>query len=415
MIRPLELFIGLRYTRAKRRNHFISFISLISLVGVALGVWALITVLSVMNGFEKELRSKILGVASHVTLTGQGRPLYGWRTLGERIASQPHVVADAPYVLGQGMLSHEGAVSGAMIRGVLPDRELQVAGLADKFVSGQFNDLVAGEYGIILGQDLAYALNASVGSKVTVITPEGQVGPTGMLPRLKRFTVVGVFNVGMYAYDSTLAFVHLEDAAKLYRTGEGVTGLRIKIDDVFAAPRVRYGLDGLLQGAYDIRDWTMDNANFFRALRTEKIIMFIILMMIILVAAFNIVSTLIMLVTDKQADIAILRTLGFSPGSIMGVFLVQGSVIGVVGVLLGGIMGIATALNIHVIVPFIEHLFGYQFLAADVYEISEVPSDMRWSDVSLITCAGLAMCLLMTLYPAWRASRTQPAEALRYE
>ncbi len=415
MIRPLELFIGLRYTRAKRRNHFISFISLTSLLGVALGVWALITVLSVMNGFEKELRSRILGVAAHAVATEVGDWLGDWRAAARRLAGVPEVVATAPFILGQGMLAHRRAVSGALVRGVLPDLEARVADIGGKFTAGRLSNLRRGGYGIALGRDLADRLNVGLGSKVTLITPQGQIGPTGMLPRLKRFTVVGIFEIGMYDYDSALAFVHLDDAAKLYRTGGRVSGLRLRLSDVFLAPRLRGRLADLLGEQFYVRDWTMDHANFFRALKIEKTAMFIILLLIVAVAAFNIVSTLVMLVTDKQADIAILRTLGLSPAGIMGVFVIQGSLIGTIGVAVGGVLGVLTALNIETIVPAIERLFDYQFLAADVYYISELPSDMRWDDVGLITGVGLMLSLLATLYPAWRAARIQPAEALRYE
>lgn len=415
MIRPLEVFIGLRYTRAKRRNHFISFISLTSLLGVALGVWALITVLSVMNGFEKELRQRILGVTAHAVVTQVGDWLSDWRGAARRLERVPEVVAGAPFILGQGMLAHRRTVSGVLVRGVLPDREARVVDLSGHFVSGRLADLRPGGFGIVLGRELADRLNVAVGGKVTLITPQGQVTAAGLLPRLKRFTVVGIFEVGMFDYDSALAFIHLDDAARLYRTGGRVSGLRLRLTDVFLAPRLRGFLADLLGEDYYVRDWTMDHANFFRALKIEKTAMFIILLLIVAVAAFNIVSTLVMLVTDKQADIAILRTLGLSPAGVMAVFVVQGSVIGASGVLLGGVLGVLTALNIETIVPAIERLFNYRFLAADVYYISELPSDMRWTDVGLITGVGLLLSLLATLYPAWRAARIQPAEALRYE
>ncbi|HEC13266.1 MAG TPA: lipoprotein-releasing ABC transporter permease subunit [Acidiferrobacteraceae bacterium] len=415
MIRPLEVFIGLRYTRAKRRNHYISFISLTSMLGVALGVWALITVISVMNGFEKELRGRILGVASHATVTGLSGSLSRWRETAAEIAGQDHVVAQAPYIKGQGMVTKGRDAHGVLVRGILPDRERKVADIAGKLTQGRLDALKAGKYGIILGSELAFALNAVLGSKVTLITPQGQVSPTGMLPRIKRFTVVGIFEIGMYDYDSALVFIHLSDAAKLYRTGKRVTGLRLKLDDIYAAPQVRRALIKNLRAGYLVRDWTLEHANFFRALRIEKTAMFVILLLIVAVAAFNIVSTLVMMVTDKQSDIAILRTLGLSPARVMGVFMVQGCVIGIIGILVGGIFGVITALNVETIVPFIEGIMGHKFLEADVYYISDLPSDMRWSDVITILSTGLVMSLLATLYPAWRASRTQPADALRYE
>lgn len=415
MIRPVELFIGLRYTRAKRHNHFISFISLTSMLGITVGVWALITVLSVMNGFEKELRTRILSVASHVTVTGPRGWMADWRTTAAVIKRHPNVVGEAPYILGQGMLSHGKEVSGAIIRGVLPAAEATVSEIKDKFKAGGLDELRPGRFGIVLGNELAWKLNLQVGAKVTVITPQGQVTPAGLLPRLKRFTVVGIFEVGMYEYDSGLALVHLDDAAKLYRTVGRISGLRLKLDDIYRAPRVSRELGRMLGDDYRIRDWTQEHSNFFRALRIEKTAMFIILLLIVAVAAFNIVATLVMVVTDKQSDIAILRTLGMSPASVMGVFMVQGTVIGIIGTLLGGATGVVTAVNVENLVPFIEGLFNIKFLAADVYYISDLPSDMRWSDVITITGASFVMGLLATIYPAWRAARTQPVEALRYE
>jgi lipoprotein-releasing system permease protein len=415
MIRPLELFVGLRYTRAKRRNHFISFISLTSMFGITIGVWALISVLSVMNGFQKELRTRILGVAAHATVSGPSGWLGDWKTATIRIARNPEVEGQAPYISGQGMLARGRAVSGAVIRGILPEDEDMVSDIARKMVDGKLSDLKPGSFGIVLGSDLAWKLNAQVGSKVTLISPEGQVTPAGLMPRLKRFTVVGLFRVGMYEYDSGFAMINMEDAAKLFRTGHRVSGVRLRLKDIYDAPRVHRQLAKSLGPAYAVTDWTQQHANFFRALKTEKTVMFVILSLIVAVAAFNIVSTLVMVVTDKQADIAILRTLGMSPRSIMGVFMVQGTVIGIVGTLIGGCIGVITALNIETLVPWIEHLFHVKFLSPDVYYISELPSDMRWSDVITVTCASFVMGLLATLYPAWRASRTQPADALRYE
>lgn len=415
MIRPFELFIGLRYTRAKRRNHFISFISLISMAGIALGVTALITVLSVMNGFEKELRTRILGVASHVTITGPGERLPGWRGLLEQARNTPHVVDGAPYVMGQGMVTRGKSVSGVLVRGVLPEHEPRVSDFSGKMVAGSLDALKPGEFGIILGREIAWKLDADIGSQVSLLVPQGQVTPAGLVPRLRRFTVVGIFEIGMYDYDSGLVLTHLEDAARLYQLRDEVTGLRLKLDDIYQAPRVGRQLDAALGGEYRVRDWTREHANFFRALKIEKTAMFVILLLIVAVAAFNIISTLVMVVTDKRADIAILRTLGVSPRSVMGIFMVQGTVIGVVGTLLGVVGGVALAMNVDVVVPFIERLFNTSFLAADVYYISELPSDMRWSDVARIGSAAFAMSFLATIYPAWRAAQTQPAEALRYE
>lgn len=415
MFQPLELFIGLRYTRAKRRNHFISFISLTSMLGVALGVMALITVLSVMNGFEKELRERILGMASHATVTGLDGRLQNWRTLNDRIAERNDVMASAPYIQQEAMLAQGRNVSGAVIRGVLPSFEETVSDVGQHMVRGNMEGLHAGEYGIVLGRELAFALGVGMGDKVTVITPQAAVTPAGILPRLRRFTVVGLFEVGMYEYDRATAFIHLEDAARLFQMDDAVSGLRLKMEDLFQAPWLSNALTRDLGSGYWVRDWTQQHANFFRAVKTEKTVMFIILLLIVAVAAFNIVSTLVMVVTDKQADIAILRTLGLSPGKVMLVFMIQGTVIGLIGTLLGVIGGVSLALNVETIVPAIEQLFNTKFLAPDVYYISELPSDMQISDVVRIALVAFLLTILATLYPAWRASQTQPAEALRYE
>ncbi|MDR2239129.1 MAG: lipoprotein-releasing ABC transporter permease subunit [Zoogloeaceae bacterium] len=410
-----ELFIGLRYTRAKRRNHFISFISLISMCGIALGVTALIVVLSVMNGFQKELRTRILGVASHVQISGADGELAVWQQVADQAARHKAVRAAAPYVTAQGMLSFDQVVRGALVRGVLPDAEEQVADFNRHMLSGSMRQLRAGEFGIILGAELARALHVFVGDKVTLIAPQGLVTPAAILPRLKQFTVVGLFEVGMYEYDSGLALIHLADAQALYRMEDRVSGVRLKLDDLFAAPGVARELMPLIDADVYIADWTRSHANFFRAVQIEKNVMFIILLLIVAVAAFNIVSTLVMAVTDKESDIAILRTLGASPGSIMQVFIVHGALIGVIGLALGLAGGIALALNIDVVVPAIERLFNTQFLAKEVYYISELPSDLQWRDVGVIAAVSFLLTLLATLYPSWRASRVNPAEALRYE
>lgn len=415
MIRPFELFVGLRYTRAKRRNHFISVISLISILGIAIGVTALITVLSVMNGFQKELRARILSIASHVTVTEDNERLADWEAVGERLKAGSHVVAYAPYVMGQGMLARGRAVSGVAIRGVLPAREGGVSDVANKMKAGSLQALVPGEFGIVIGRELAWTLDAEIGTQIALVIPQGQVTPAGLIPRLKRFTVVGIFEIGMYEYDSGLALIHIEDAARLYQLGNNVTGIRLKLDDIYAAPYVAARLQEELKGDYRVRDWTREHANFFRALKIEKTVMFVILLLIIAVAAFNIISTLVMVVTDKRADIAILRTLGVSPRSIMGIFMVQGTIIGVFGTLLGVVGGVALALNVETLVPWLEHTFNMSFLSADVYYISELPSDMHWVDVARIAAVSFFMSLIATIYPAYRAARTQPAEALRYE
>lgn len=415
MIRPFELFVGLRYTRAKRRNHFISFISLISMLGIALGVTALITVLSVMNGFERELRDRILSVASHVTITGPNERLADWTGVEQKIAQEPRVIGRAPYILGQGMLARGKAVSGVIIRGVVPAEEPQVSELDKKMVSGKLTALVPGEFGIILGRELAWKLDADIGTRISLVIPQGQVTPAGLLPRLKRFTVVGIFEIGMYEYDSALALIHLQDAQRLYEMPGEVSGVRLKVNDVYAAPAVGRALSKRLGDDYRVRDWSQEHVNFFRALKIEKTVMFVILLLIVAVAAFNIISTLVMVVTDKESDIAILRTLGVSARSVMGIFMVQGTIIGLIGTLLGVVGGIALASNVETVVPFLERVFHTSFLSADVYYISELPSDMRWHDVVQIAVASFAMSLVATLYPAWRASQTQPAEALRHE
>lgn len=415
MFNPLELFIGLRYTRARRRNQFVSFISLSSMLGIALGVTALITVLSVMNGFEKELRERILGMVAHATVLGGDGPLQDWRGVAEQAEAHPHVEGVAPFINGEVMITRGGEVSGTMIRGILPAEEGNVSRVTDSLVTGSADALEAGAYRIVLGSALARILGVGVGDMVTVVTPEARATVAGIVPRVKRFEVAGTFHIGMYEYDRGLALIHLEDAATVLRLGEGVTGLRLQFDDLMAAPWLSRELALTMEGNYRVRDWTREHASFFRAVQTEKTVMFVILTLIIAVAAFNIVSTLVMVVNEKRADIAILRTLGASPGTILRIFVIQGAIIGVFGTLLGTVGGVLLAMNVESIVPAIESLIGQQFLAADVYYISDLPSDMRWQDVYRISGVALVLSLLATLYPAWRASRTEPAEALRYE
>ncbi len=415
MFRPIELFVGLRYTRAKRRNHFISFISLTSMIGIALGVTALVTVLSVMNGFEEELRTRILGMASHASVSGVDGRLEDWATVAREVERNPHVIGTAPFVRGETMLAFGGRVSGALVQGVLPAEEPKVSEVGAHMKAGHLEQLKAGEYGIILGQELAWNLGANIGDQITVITPQANFSPAGILPRLRRFTLVGIFEVGMYEYDRGVSLIHVEDAARLFRLGDAVTGVRIKLDDLFAAPEISQQIADSLPSVYRVDNWTRQHANFFRAVKTEKRVMFVILTLIVAVAAFNIVSTLVMVVTDKQADIAILRTLGATPMSIMGIFMIQGALIGLFGTLLGAVGGYALATNVETIVPAIERAFNVQFMAPDVYYISELPSKLVWSDFWQITGVAFLLSLVATLYPAWRASRTQPAEALRYE
>jgi len=414
-MRPYELWIGLRYTRAKRRNHFISFISLVSMLGIALGVMALIVVLSVMNGFQEELRTRILGVASHMEISGPAGTLADWSRLAEQVGQHGAVTGMAPFVTGQGLLAFGPDTKGALVRGILPGQEDQVTDISSHMKSGRLEDLSPGAFNIVLGGELARSLGVFVGDKVTVIVPQGVVTPAGMLPRLKQFRVVGLFEVGMYEYDAGLALMHIDDARKLYRLGEAVSGLRVKLKDMERAPWVTRELAGSLRGDYFISDWTMSHQNFFRAVQIEKRMMFIILTLIVAVAAFNIVSTLVMAVTDKQPDIAILRTLGASPASVMGIFMVQGSLIGVIGTGLGVLSGVLLALNVETVVPMIERAVGLDLFPADVYYISELPSKLNWADVGWIGGVALVLSFLSTLYPSWRASRVQPAEALRYE
>lgn len=415
MFKPLILYIGLRYTRAKRRTQFISFITLTSVLGIALGVTALIAVLSVMNGFEAELRERILGMTSHSTITGRTGSLENWQALDQRLKGHPHIQGTAPFVEGEVMISAERRVSGTMLRGIDPLYEPRVSEVGNKMRIGELKDLKAGEYGIILGAELASYLGALVGDKVTVISPQLNATPAGVMPRLKRFTVVGIFQVGMFEYDRNMALIHLTDASKLFRLEGNVSGLRLKLDDLFNAPQLSQELASALYEGYRVSDWTKAHDNFFRAVKTEKRVMFIILMLIVAVAAFNIVSTLVMVVTDKRGDIAILKTQGLSNSAVMGIFIVLGGIIGVVGTLLGTIGGVLLALNIEVIVPAIEKAFGVHFMAADVYYISEVPSKLIWADVYVIAVMAAALSLLATLYPAWQASKVNPAEVLRYE
>ena len=415
MLQPYELFVGLRYTRAKRRNHFISFISLISILGIALGVTALITVMAVMNGFEKELRERILGAASHATITLYEEPMLEWQQLATAATEHPQVEGAAPYVEGQVMVVKSKQVTGIVVRGILPDKEPLVSDIGEKMVVGELSDLQPGSFDIILGSSLAQYLGAVVGDKITVITPEASVTPVGVLPRMKRFNVKGIFEIGMFEYDRNFALMHADDASVLLRLNKGYTGVRLQLDDMFAARQVAFDLAETVGEDYWVSDWTQRHANFFRAVKTEKTVMFVILALIVAVAAFNIVSTLVMVVTDKQSAIAIMRTMGASPGSIMLVFLIQGALIGIVGTVLGVVGGVLLALNVETLVPAIERLFQTQFIDPSVYYISVLPSELDFNDVWRVATLSLVLTLLATLYPAWRAARTEPAEALAYE
>jgi len=414
-----ELAVGLRYTRARRgtgRNAFVSFIAAVSMLGIALGVAALIVVLSVMNGFQEELRTRILSVASHIEIRAvQGGGLADWRAVARAAAANPHVKASAPYVFGQAMLSAGDVNRGTLIRGIDPALEETVADFGAHMREGSLSALKPGEFGIVLGAELARALGVKSGDTVVVITPQGTVTLAGTLPRVKSFRVVGVFEIGMYEFDSGLALIHIADAQKLYRMDDTVSGVRLKLDDLFTAPAVARALLPALPMDAEVRDWTLSHANFFRAVAIEKRMMFLILTLIVAVAAFNIVSAQMMVVTDKQADIAILRTQGASPASVMAIFVIQGALVGTAGTLLGVAGGLALALNIETVVPSIERMFGIQFLDKSVYYISELPSQVQTGDVVLVAGIALALTLHATLYPSWRAARVNPAEALRYE
>ena len=414
---PFEWLVGLRYTRAGKRsarNSFISFISLISMAGIALGVAALIVVLSVMNGFQKEVRDRMLSVLAHIEVSDANGALPDWQQTAREAFMDKDVKGAAPYVAGQAMMTRDDTVRGVVVRGVLPSEEPKVSDVASQIKQGSFNDLRAGEFNIVLGLELARAMQARVGDKVTLIAPQGQVTPAGVIPRLKQFTVVGIFEAGHFEFDSSLAFMHIDDAEKMFKLS-APSGLRLRIANMQEAPQVAQDLSRILTGDVYISDWSKQNRNWFAAVQTEKRMMFIILTLIIAVAAFNLVSTLVMTVTDKQADIAILRTLGSSPGSIMKIFMIQGALVGLIGTAIGVGGGVLIALNVDVIVPFIEHLLGVQFLPRDIYLISALPSDLRWPDVGTIGIVAVVLAFLATLYPSWRAARVRPAEALRYE
>ena len=412
---PYELVVGLRYLRARRRNRFISINSAVSMIGIAVGVWALIVVLSVMNGFQKEVRERILGVVSHVQISGAGNRLADWRPIAKLASQNPHVVGSAPFVQAQAMLVAGQAVRGALVRGIIPEEEDKVSDLGDHMRMGSLDALKPGEFNVVLGADLARALGVLPGDKLAVIAPQGLVTPAGVIPRLKQFTVSGIFDAGFAEADAGLVLMQLEDAQTLYQLGSDVTGVRLKLDDLFVAGTVaRELLTALPRDTY-ASDWTRTHANFFRAVAIEKNMMFIILGLIVLVAAINIISTLVVAVKDKQGDIAILRTLGAKPRSVMSIFVAQGMLMGLIGIVVGVVLGVITALNIDVIVPAIEQLLGFKILSKDVYLIPELPSDLQAGDVIRISLMALALSFAATLYPSWSAARMNPAEALRYE
>jgi lipoprotein-releasing system permease protein len=414
---PYEWQIGWRYTRAGKRssgNGFISFISMISMAGIALGVAALIVVLSVMNGFQRDVRDRMLSVLAHIEIFSPEGGLPDWQLTAKQALRNPQVLAAAPYVEAQALLTRNDAVSGVLLRGVVPDLEAHVSDIAADMKAGRLSDLQPGQFGIVLGGDLAANLGVSVGDKVTLVAPQGTITPAGMLPRLKQFTVTGIFESGHYEYDSSLALIDIQDAQALFRLS-APTGVRLRLKDMQLAPQVSRELAHTLSGELYIRDWTQQNKTWFSAVQIEKRMMFIILALIIAVAAFNLVSSLVMTVTDKQADIAILRTLGAQPGSIMKIFVIQGMTIGLFGTVLGVALGSLIAAEIPVVVPMIEHLLGIQFLPPSVYFINELPSDLELGDVMRIGIMAFVLSSLATLYPSWRAGKVQPAEALRYE
>ncbi|OPX55244.1 lipoprotein-releasing system permease protein [Oceanospirillum multiglobuliferum] len=413
MFDKIPFLIGLRYTRAKRRNHFISFISLTSMIGLTLGVAVLILVLSVMNGFDRELRERILGMVPHATISSTSGFL-DWPNVAQQLEQDPRIIAAVPYVKAQGMFTSRGNVRGALINGVLPEQEGRVSIIDQHMKAGHLDDLKAGEFGIILGDLLARFLGVNVGDKVTLMLPEASITPAGVFPRMKRFTVVGLFSVGA-DLDSNLAVAHLGDMQTLMRLGDDIHGVRLQLTDLFDARRVVWEQLQVLPKHLRGSDWTRTHGNLFQAIQMEKRMIGLLLMIVIAVAAFNIVSTLIMVVTDKQGDIAILRTLGATPGTIMAIFMVQGTVIGLTGTLIGTVLGVLAALNVSDFVAWVEQLLGVQFLDSSVYFISYLPSELKIDDVWVITGAALVMSFLSTLYPAWRASRIQPADALRYE
>jgi lipoprotein-releasing system permease protein len=413
MFRPLSLFIGLRYTRAKRRKSFISFFSLVSMFGLALGVLAMILVLSVMNGFQEEMRGRILGMVPHAFISG-AQPLDDWRPLAAKAEQQPHVLAAVPYTQVQGMLSVRGRMQPLLVDGIDPAQEKRVSIVGERMTQGSLDALKPGEFGIVLGEIAARRFQLELGSQVTVIIPE--VGATGSItPRLRRFTVVGTFKVGA-ELDASLALINVADAAPLkgWQPGQ-VESIRLALDDLFQAPRISRDVAKALGDGYQARDWTISQGSLFQAMQMEKTMIGLLLLLIVAVAAFNIIATLIMVVADKKADIAILRTLGATPGQIMAVFMVQGTVIGLVGTLIGGVLGVIAALNVSSWIAALERLVGHKLFGGDMYFISNLPSRLELEDVVLIAVAALSMSFLATLYPAWRASRTSPAEALRYD
>ena len=413
MFTPLELFIGQRYTHSRRRNRFISFISFASMLGIMLGVMVLITVLSIMNGFEKELRDKILGVVAHVTVSGTNGQLADWPVQLDKLKAEKHVVGAAPYVQKQVMLTNGNLMRGVILQGIDPALQDKVSDVNFKMIDGSFSNLKSHEYGIVLGVEVAAGLGVMPGDKVTVIVPQVQVTPAGVIPRIRRFTVVGVYEIGHPEYDGMSGFIELSDASRLFRLGDDVGGIRLKLDDMFAAQSV--GQDLKTKGYGTVTDWSEQHGSLFRAVKTERIVMTLILFLVVCVALFNLVASLMMAVNDKEADIAILRTFGMSGQRIMRIFMAQGSIIGIFGTVVGVGLGVLLSLNISSVMGWLEATFGFKVFSADLFYISEIPSDLRWENVIWITLAALIASVLATIYPAKRASQIQPAESLRYE
>lgn len=416
MFRPVSLFIGLRYTRAKRRNHFVSFMSFSSMIGIALGVMVLITVLSVMNGFDAEIRHRIFGMARQITVSAYSGNVQNWQSLQQELDHQPGVVATAPFVGNQGLLTADGAVKPVLIYGIDPQAESRVSILAEKMVEGRLSNLTPGSFGMVIGQKLADSLGIGVGDYVNLVTPNATVTPAGIVPRFKRFKIVGLFKIGNgFDFDTSLAYMSLKDAQTLFQMNRGITGIRLKTTDLYQAPALAKRISHALADNYLVSDWSQDFGAFFAAIKMEKTMMFLMLLLIVAVAAFNLVSSLVMVVNDKRADIAILRTFGATPTMILTIFMVQGMVIGVIGTLLGLLGGVWLAHHATEIVSGIQHLFHVQLIASDVYYVDYLPSKLDWSDVTKVCLAAFSMTLLATVYPAWDASRTEPAQALRYE
>ena len=415
MAAPFETWIGNRYVRSRSRNSFVSLISAISMLGIAIAVLVLIVVMSVVNGFERELKDRLLAMTAHASIEDVDGELVGFEALRKLAVGNPRVNAAAPYIDGQALLVSGTEISGAELRGIEPELEHAVSGIGDVMQAGELAALVAGRFNIVLGVELAEVLGVGVGDKVTVTLAEGRVTPAGIIPRTRRFTVSGIYRVGMYEFDRRLAFINIGDAQKLYRKRDAVTGVRLAVSSIYAAPDIVREVARQHGELVLVSDWTRVHVNFFRSIQITKSILFVILLMVVAVAAFNIVSTLVMVVKDKQADIAILRTIGAKPSSILKIFVTQGSIIGVVGTLAGVVAGILVAVNLESIVGFFEATFGIKFLAADVYFISDLPSELAYGDIMRIGSIALMLALVSTLYPAWVAARTAPAEALRYD